>query len=210
MDAAQAARLVRRRGEFMLEAGEERRGTMMVVIGPDDEVVREACLEASNGESVVVAANIHAPGQVVISGDPAAVQRAGDLLTARGAKRVLPLNVSGAFHSPLMEPAQRQLRTVLAEAALAAPRFPVIANVSAEPVHGADDATRLLGDQLTSPVRWMESMVRARETAGLEVPFVEIGPGSVLSGLLRRIDRTATSTAVGTADQIQAFLEQAG
>ena len=208
LDAAAAARLVRRRGELMSEAGEHRPGTMAAVIGLDTSVIEEVCREASDDEAVVVAANINAPGQVVISGDPAAVERAGDLLKTAGAKRVVPLNVSGAFHSPLMEAAQVGLRAALEQVALSPPKFPVIANASADAVSNPDDATRLLGDQLTSPVRWFESMARAREITDSATLFVEIGPGNVLSGLLRRIDKSATSIALGTADQISNFLEQ--
>jgi len=207
LDAAAAARLVRKRGELMLEAGEQRPGTMAVIIGLETQAIDEVCRDASDDAAVVVVANINAPGQVVISGDPAAVARAGELLKAAGAKRVLPLNVSGAFHSPLMETAQVGLRTALEQVALANPKFPVIANASADVVSNSDDAKQLLGDQLTSPVRWVETMTRARAITDAATPFVEIGPGNVLSGLLRRIDRSATSLALGTADQISDFLE---
>lgn len=208
LDAAAAARLVRKRGELMLEAGEHRPGTMAVIVGLETPVIDEVCRDASDEAAVVVVANINAPGQVVISGDPVAVARAGELLKTAGAKRVLPLNVSGAFHSPLMETAQVGLRAALEQVALAPPRFPVISNASAEAVSNSDDAKQLLGDQLTSPVRWVESMTRARAITDSGTPFVEIGPGNVLSGLLRRIDRSATSVALGTADEISDFLEQ--
>jgi len=194
----------------MLEAGEQRPGTMAVVIGLETPAIEDVCREASDHDAVVVAANINAPEQVVISGDPAAVERAGTLLKKAGAKRVLPLNVSGAFHSPLMEPAQVGLRGELEQVPVASPAFPIIANASAEAVSNANDAKRLLGDQLTSPVRWVESMTRAREIGNASTPFIEIGPGNVLSGLLRRIDRSAISTALGTADDIGAFLEEHG
>ena len=151
LEAADAARLVRRRGELMSEAGEQRPGTMAVVMGLETPVIEDVCREASDRDTVVVAANINAPGQVVISGDPAAVDRAGTLLKNAGAKRVLPLNVSGAFHSPLMEPAQVGLRGELEQVPLASPAFPIIANASAEAVSNAEDATRLLGDQVTRP-----------------------------------------------------------
>lgn len=208
LDVAAAARLVRKRGELMLEAGEQRPGTMAVIIGLETQAIDEVCRDASDDAAVVVVANINAPEQVVISGDPAAVARAGELLKAAGAKRVLPLNVSGAFHSPLMETAQVGLRAALEQVALANPKFPVIANASAEVVSNSDDAKQLLGDQLTSPVRWVETMTRARAITDAATTFVEIGPGNVLSGLLRRIDRSATSVALGTADQISGFLEQ--
>ncbi len=202
-----AARLVRRRGELMLEAGQQRPGTMAAVIGLESEQVAALCGEASDAAEVAVAANLNAPDQSVISGDPGAVERAGARLKAAGAKRVLPLKVSGAFHSPLMEPAAAGLRRELEQVAFAEPSFPVIANATAEPVRDAATARRLLGDQLTAPVRWVESMRRAADEAG-DATFVEVGPGTVLSGLLRRIVKGAPSVALGTADQVNQFLEQ--
>ncbi len=210
MVTGDAARLVRRRGELMLEAGEERPGSMAAVIGLDVAVVESVCRASSRNGDVVVPANINAPGQIVISGDPPAVERAGQELKSQGAKRVLPLNVSGAFHSPLMEPAEMGLREELARVALSDPRFPVIANASAEPVCDAPTAKRLLGEQLTRAVRWVESMQNAIAVAGPDATFVELGPGSVLSGLMRRIDRDATSVGLGTAEQLNEFLEEHG
>jgi len=204
---ADAARLVRRRGELMFEAGQRRPGTMAAVIGLAVERVAAACEEASTATEVAVAANLNAPDQAVISGDPGAVERAGVRLKEAGAKRVLPLKVSGAFHSPLMEPAAEGLRRELQRVGLAEPRFPVIANATAEPVRDVATARRLLGDQLTAPVRWVESMQRAADEAG-DVTFVEVGPGTVLSGLLRRIVKGAPSVALGTTDQVNQFLEQ--
>jgi [acyl-carrier-protein] S-malonyltransferase len=202
-----AARLVRRRGELMFEAGQQRPGTMAAVIGLESEQVAVLCGEASDAAGVAVAANLNAPDQSVISGDPGAVERAGTRLKQAGAKRVLPLKVSGAFHSPLMEPAAAGLRQELEQVAFADPSFPVIANATAEPVRDAATARRLLGDQLTAPVRWVESMRRAADEAG-DAMFVEVGPGTVLSGLLRRIVKGAPSVALGTADQVNQFLEQ--
>ncbi len=208
LSATDAARLVRRRGELMYEAGQARPGTMAAVIGLEAGQVSDACAEASGERDVVVAANLNAPDQAVISGDPGAVERAGKRLKESGAKRVLPLKVSGAFHSPLMEPAAEGLRAELEQVDFADPAFPVIANASAEPVRDADAARRLLGEQLTAPVRWVESMQRAAAEAGNDVTFVEVGPGAVLSGLLRRIVRDTQSVALGTADQLNAFMEQ--
>jgi len=210
LDLADAARLVRKRGEFMLEAGRARAGTMAAVMGLTAEQVVGFCAEASTPDEVVVAANLNAPGQVVISGDPPAVERASRLLAEGGAQRVLQLKVSGAFHSPLMQPAQARLRAALADLPMRQARFPVIANVTAEPTTAAEVARGLLGDQVTSPVRWVESIQRARHEVARDVPFIEVGPGSVLSGLLRRIDRNAMSVALGTAEQLTAFLEQYG
>lgn len=203
-----AARLVRRRGELMFEAGQARPGTMAAVIGLDAEVVRRECAAASTDSEVAVPANLNAPDQCVISGDPAAVERAGAALKAAGAKRVLPLKVSGAFHSPLMEPAAEGLRAELAEVAFADPAFPVIANAAAESVSAASEARRLLGEQLTAPVRWVESMQRAVSDAGEGTTFVEIGPGAVLSGLLRKIAKGTPTVSLGTAEEVDTFLEQ--
>jgi len=208
LDIADAARLVRRRGELMFEAGQERPGTMAAVIGLDPDRVVEICADASRDGSVVVAANLNAPDQTVISGDPAAVDRAAAMLKEGGAKRVLPLKVSGAFHSPLMEPAERGLLAELEHVSLDDPGFPVVANATGEPVDDALGARRGLGAQLTAPVRWVASMQKLAEVAGDDATFVEIGPGSVLSGLLRRIVPGAMATPLGTTDQINTFLEQ--
>ena len=199
-----AARLVRRRGELMLAAGRERPGAMAAVLGLATAEVEAACTEAS-GEGVAVAANLNAPDQTVISGDPAAVTRAGEGCKARGAKRVLALKVSGAFHSPLMAPAVDGLRAALAETTFTDAAFPVIANASAEPVRTGADAKRLLADQLTAPVRWVECMRAAADLAP-GATFVEAGPGNVLSGLLKRIVPGAATVTLGTGDEVARFL----
>jgi [acyl-carrier-protein] S-malonyltransferase len=208
LGVADAVRLVRRRGELMFDAGRQRRGTMAAVVGLDGDVVAETCRATSNSERVVVAANLNARDQTVISGDPEAVHRASEQLRELGAKRVLPLNVSGAFHSPLMEPAEHDLVGELDGVSFADPSCPVVANASAEPVTDAAGARAFLGAQLTAPVRWVASMECAVAIAGPEVGFVEVGPGSVLSGLLRRIVPGRRATALGTAAQITSFLEQ--
>jgi [acyl-carrier-protein] S-malonyltransferase len=156
-----------------------------------------------------VAANLNAPDQTVISGDPATVTRAGERLKAAGAKRVLPLKVSGAFHSPLMEPAREGLAAALREVRFAAPNAPVVANASAEAVRDAETARRLLSEQLTAPVRWVESMTRAAALAP-EATFLEIGPGTVLAGLLKRIVPGRAAASIGTADECEAFLSGQG
>jgi [acyl-carrier-protein] S-malonyltransferase len=205
---ADAVRLVRRRGELMREAGAARPGTMAAVLGLDGGRVIEVCAAVSRPDSTVVAANLNAPDQTVISGDPDAVERAGEALKEAGAKRVRPLKVSGAFHSPLMAPAAGGLTAALAGVPWRAPAAPVIANVSAEPVRDAATARRLLGDQLTAAVRWVESIRRAA-TLGDGAPFVEIGPGSVLTGLLKRIVPDAGGVTLGTAAEVEVFLEEA-
>jgi [acyl-carrier-protein] S-malonyltransferase len=207
LGVAEGARLVRRRGELMHQAGTARLGTMAAVLGLATEQVEALCREASDKDGVAVAANLNAPDQTVISGDPAAVERAGALLKAAGAKRVIPLKVSGAFHSPLMAPAAEGLREALDKARLADPRFPVVANASASPVRDASEARRRLAEQLTSPVRWVECVRKLVEVAGEGVRFVEIGPGAVLTGLAKRIAPGAQATSLGTAAEVTAFLE---
>lgn len=209
LDAAEAAKLVRRRGELMQKAGEERPGTMAAVLGLATEDVEAACAEASQQASVAVAANINAPDQTVISGDPDAVTRAAAACKKRGAKRVIPLNVSGAFHSPLMAPAQNHLQLALERAAFADPAFPVVANATAEAVKTADRARRLLSDQLTAAVRWVECMQHAARMGGEGARFIEIGPGAVLAGLLKRIVPEANVVSLGTADEVTKFMEAA-
>jgi [acyl-carrier-protein] S-malonyltransferase len=208
MSFADAVRTVRRRGELMLESGAARPGTMAAVLGLDDEVVEGVCREASDDDAVVVPANFNSPGQVVVSGDRAAVERVGPLLVSAGAKKVQPLAVSGAFHSPLMRVAEEGLRTRLAGIGFGDPAFPVVSNVTASPVTDADEARRLLVEQLTAPVRWTES-VRTMLQMGAE-RFLEIGPGKVLSGMLKRIDRAAEGrgTPLGTADAIDTLLRE--
>ena len=209
LPATDAAALVRRRGELMQKAGTERPGTMAAVLGLATAEVEAACREASSSGGVAVAANLNGPDQTVISGDPEAVRKAGELCKARGAKRVVPLKVSGAFHSSLMAPAANQLRVALERAAFRDPAFPVIANATAEPVRDAGRARRLLADQLIAPVRWVASMQRAAELGGAGARFIEIGPGNVLAGLLRRIVPDASVSSLGTADDVARFLEAA-
>ena len=211
---AAAARLVRRRGELMHAAGAARPGTMTAVLGLPTAEVEAACRAASAGGgrgggdgAVAVAANLNAPDQTVISGDPEAVAKAGEECKTRGAKRVIALKVSGAFHSPLMAPAISQLRLALDQAPFRDPAFPVIANATAQPVTDAARARRLLVEQLTAPVRWTACMEQAATLAGPAARFVEIGPGSVLAGLLKRIVPGATALSLSTADQVSRFLE---
>ncbi len=201
-----AARLVRRRGELMHQAGAERPGAMAAVLGLPGEQVGIACGQASSeGDGVAVAANLNAPDQTVISGDPAAVGRAGELCKTAGAKRVMPLKVSGAFHSPLMAPAAAGLAEALGTLPFGDPAFPVVANATATAVATAAEAKRLLVDQLTAPVRWVEC-VRALAALAPAVRFVEIGPGTVLGGLIKRVVAEPQYLALGTADDVEKFL----
>jgi [acyl-carrier-protein] S-malonyltransferase len=206
LTAVDAARLVRRRGELMLAAGKERPGAMAAVLGLATAEVQSACDEASGPDGIAVPANLNAPDQTVISGDPSGVSRAGESCKARGAKRVVPLKVSGAFHSPLMAPAVDGLREALAEAVFTDPAYPVIANASGEAVRTGVDAKRLLADQLTAPVRWVACMQAAAQLAP-DATFIEIGPGNVLSGLLKRIVPSAKTVTLGTADEVERFLQ---
>ncbi len=190
----------------MLEAGNARQGTMAAVVGLATDAVESACDAASTNGSVAVAANLNTPDQTVISGDPNAISRAGEACKEAGAKRVLPLNVSGAFHSPLMEPAREGLERVLADVEFFDPTFPVVANARAEAVADGATAVRLLGEQLVSPVRWVECMIRAAQIAPPRAMFLEFGPGKVLAGLLRRIVPDASVQSLGTADGVTEFL----
>lgn len=197
-----ALELVRLRGELMFQAGEERPGTMAALLGLDLDAAVELCARASEGaESVVVPANLNAPGQVVISGDVAAVERVLDGAREAGARKAIPLNVSGAFHSPLMEPAIKGLRERLQDVKFERPDFPVVSNVTAEPVLDPAEIGALLLEQLTSPVRWAES-VETMVQAGVD-EFVELGPGSVLTGLNRRNARGVPSRSVRGAVDVE-------
>jgi [acyl-carrier-protein] S-malonyltransferase len=207
LSLADALRTVRRRGELMFESGQQRPGSMAAVLGLDDDVVEGVCASASAEGSVVVPANFNTPGQVVISGDAEAVQRAASMLMDAGARKVQPLNVSGAFHSPLMAVAEAGLQQQLDAVEFADPAFPVISNVTAHAVTSADDARRLLVEQLTSAVRWSYA-VRTMLELGV-TRFLEVGTGKVLTGMLKRIDASAggMGTALGTAEQLGAYLE---
>jgi [acyl-carrier-protein] S-malonyltransferase len=199
-----AVRAVRRRGELMYSSGQERPGTMAAILGLDDLAIEAVCREAAAGGGDCVPANFNSPGQVVISGDEAAVHRAMELAKIAGARRAVPLNVSGAFHSPLMAVAEAGLREHLEAVTVATAAFPVVSNVTARPVSDPDEARRLLVEQLTSPVRWTAS-VRTMVDAGV-TRFLELGPGSVLAGLAKRIEKGADVVSIGTAAEVDSFL----
>jgi [acyl-carrier-protein] S-malonyltransferase len=179
---------------------------MAAVLALDDEVVEGVCREASTDDSIVVLANFNTPGQVVVSGDAAAVERVAPMLVSAGARKVQPLAVSGAFHSPLMKVAEAGLQAQLESIDFRDPAFPVISNVTAHAVTEAGEARTLLVDQLTSAVRWTQS-VQTMLQMGAE-RFLEVGSGKVLTGMLKRIDRAAegSGVAVGTADAIEALM----
>ena len=205
LSAVEGARLVRRRGELMHQAGTVRQGAMAAVLGLATGAVEQACVAASSAAEVVVAANLNAPDQTVLSGDPGAVARAGEACKAAGARRVLPLKVSGAFHSPLMAPAADGLAQALSAADFREPAFPVVSNAAAQPVRSAGEARRLLGAQLTAPVRWVEC-VEVLAGLGPGARFLEIGPGTVLGGLLKRILPEAGYCSLATASDVERFL----
>ncbi len=188
-----ALRLVRLRGELMQQAGIEQPGTMAAVVGLEPAVVGEVCCSAWES-GVVQAANFNSPGQIVISGSVPGVRKAMELAKARGARLVKELPVSGAFHSPLMESAKGGLRLALGKTAIRDVAIPVYANVTAKPVQKADEIRQLLNEQLTSPVRW-EEIVKNMAADGAS-SFVEIGPGKVLQGLVKRIIPAAATSGV--------------
>ncbi len=183
---ADAVRLVRRRGELMAAAVPDGQGSMAAVLGLEASRLAEACRAASDA-GVVEMANLNCPGQIVISGSRAAVQKAGELARAAGAKRVVELQVSGPFHSSLMAPAAEGLSRLLAEVELADPRVKFVANIEADFVGTAKEVRERLIRQVAASVRWEESMRRILD-ASVDA-FVEVGPGKVLSGFIRKIDR---------------------
>ena len=200
----EAVRLVRRRGELMFESGVRRPGAMAAILGTLSVPIEQICDEASSEGGIAVPANFNCPGQIVISGEAAAVDRAIELAKLAGAKGKR-LNVSGAFHSPLMESAALGLTAALDVAHLADPRFPVYANVNAQPVKDAALARRLLIEQLTSPVQW----TREIEALALRHPdalYVEMGPGTVLKGLVKKIAPSLTVVGCGTGADVDALL----
>ncbi len=205
LDLEDAARIVRRRGDLMYATGRARPGAMSAVLGTMSRSIEDICTEASEA-GLVVPANYNSPEQVVISGETAGVERAMELAKAAGAKRCLPLPVSGAFHSPLMEPAVAGLDAALASATLRDPRVPVYANADATAVTSAESARALLLQQLTSPVQWTQVM-QALVHAYPDAIFVELGTGSVLSGLARRIAPDARIMTGGTVAELEQLLE---
>ena len=199
-----AARLLKRRGQAMQEAVPVGQGAMAAVLGLDLEVVAEVARDASQGQ-VCAPANDNAPGQVVISGHTAAVERAVEIAAGRGAKRSIMLPVSAPFHCALMAPAADVMAAALAETLMTPPSVPLIANVTAGAVDDRDEIRRLLVQQVTAMVRWRESVL-AMKAEGVET-LVELGAGRVLTGLARRIDRELNGVAVGNPADVEAFLK---
>ena len=190
-------RVVRQRGKFMQEACDVTKGGMAAIIGLDEAPTREVCAEAG-----VVLANLNCPGQFVISGETEKIAKACELAKAKGAKRALPLPVAGAYHSPLMESAQPKLGTELARVNLVSPIVPVISNVTAQAHGGATEISARLVEQVCASVRWEESM-RALLAQGF-TRFIELGPGTALSGFMKRIDKTAQMLNVADVASLEA------
>ena len=192
-------RVVRRRGRFMQEACEATRGGMAAVIGLDETPKREVCAEAG-----VVLANLNCPGQLVISGEADKIARAVKLAKAKGAKRAIALPVAGAYHSPLMAGAQPKLQAELAKVKLLPPVVPVISNVTGQPQGSAADISARLVEQVTSSVLWEKSM-RYLLAQGF-TRFIELGPGTALSGFMKRIDKTAQRLNVADVASLEATI----
>ncbi|HLY27886.1 MAG TPA: ACP S-malonyltransferase, partial [Aggregatilineales bacterium] len=194
-------KIIRERGRLMTEAGQKNPGAMAALLGLDIATTCTLCQEASMeaGKPVVVA-NDNCPGQVVISGNEQALDLALEKAKARGAKRAVKLAVSVAAHSPLMEHSAEAFRKALEATPFQAPSIPIVGNVSATPLLTREDILAELGAQLTSSVRWTES-VQALASLGVKT-FLEIGPKDVLTGLLKRIDRTATGVALNSVESL--------
>lgn len=197
-------RLVAERGAAMQAAADSRPGTMAAVLGADDDVVAEACARAAGD---VWVANTNGAGQVVIAGDADAITEAAALAKELGARKVMPLPVGGAFHTPFMAPAADRLGSALAAATFANAAVPVLANVDGLPHQHADQWADLLAAQLTAPVRWRQTLERM--VADGVTTFVELGPGSVLTGLAKRTARDATALSVSDPSDLDALLETA-
>jgi [acyl-carrier-protein] S-malonyltransferase len=193
-------RVVRQRGKFMQEACDVTKGGMAAIIGLDETPTREVCAEAG-----VVLANLNCPGQLVISGEAEKIAKACELAKAKGAKRALPLSVAGAYHSPLMASAQPKLQAELAKVNLVSPSVPVISNVTAQAHGGAAEISAKLVEQVCASVRWEESM-RALLAQGF-TRFIELGPGTALSGFMKRIDKATQMLNVADAASLEATVK---
>lgn len=198
LSVADGARLVQRRGELMAASGKTRPGGMAAVLGLERAILEDVCRSVDSGVAVV--ANDNCPGQLVISGDAAAVQEASLKATEAGAKRVLPLNVSGAFHSPLMEDSAREMRQALDPVAFRRSEIRVYSNVTAKPNPDPEIWPMLLEDQLRNPVRWTEIVQNMIEDG--VTTFIECGAGEVLCGLIRRIDKSVTTLAANDRETL--------
>lgn len=190
------------RGKAMQEACETNPGGMVSVLGLEDQTIEEVC-DAAREDGVLQGANYNAPGQVVISGDAAALERAIPLMKEAGARRALPLKVAGAFHSPLMAPAAEKLAAFLSTCQIGAQSAKVITNVSAE-AHDPEKVCETLVKQLTSPVRWSKSISNLIENQNV-TSFLELGTGKILSGLIKRVSKDVEIQAISNLEELQAY-----
>jgi [acyl-carrier-protein] S-malonyltransferase len=193
-------RVVRQRGRFMQEACDATKGGMAAIIGLDEEPTRELCAEMG-----VVLANLNCPGQLVISGESASVAKAVEIAKVKGARKAIPLPVAGAYHSPLMTSAQPKLQEELSRIRMSSPSVPVISNVTAQPHGKPEEINDLLVSQVTSSVRWEESMrhlIAQRYTC-----FIELGPGTALSGFMKRIDKQVRMLNVADVPSLEATIK---
>jgi [acyl-carrier-protein] S-malonyltransferase len=204
LSLADTARLLKRRGLAMQRAVPVGTGAMAALMGLELDRVREVAEEAAEGQ-VCAVANDNGAGQVVVSGDKAAVERAAELAKTKGTRHVVMLPVSAPFHGALMAPAALEMEEALAQVRLNEPYVPLVANVTAAPVSDPDDIRRLLVEQVTGLVRWRESVLYMKDQ-GVDT-FVEIGAGRVLSGLARRIDRALATVSIGAPAEIEAFVK---
>jgi len=202
LDFDEALLLVKRRGELMQRAGVENPGTMAAIVGLDPAEVEAVCQEASS-MGVVVPANFNSPGQIAISGSVAGVQQAMTLAKAKGAKLAKQLAVGGAFHSPLMAGAREGLRDGLQKAHFREAACPIYLNVTAKPTTEANELRQRLDEQLTSPVRWIE--IVENMIADSATQFYEVGPGNVLAGLLKRINKNFAAKTVGKVAELESI-----
>lgn len=203
LDFESVLKLVRRRGALMFAAGERNPGTMAAIIGLDSTAVEQLC---ANTQGVVVPANYNEPRQTVISGEIEAVKTAVELAKSRGALKAVLLPVSGAFHSPLLADSAAEFMDFMQQFEIRNPRFPVIANVTGRPVTTADEIRTVLARQLVSPVRWVETIGNAKALGCRH--FLEIGPGQVLGGLGKRIDRDLPVRSVGKVADVESLLAE--
>jgi [acyl-carrier-protein] S-malonyltransferase len=201
-----AVKLVRRRGELMNETGIARPGTMDAILGTPSRPIAEICEEATREAGLVVPANYNSDEQTVISGEVAGVEKAMELAKAAGAKRAVRLPVSGAFHSPLMEPAADGFRKAVADASFSDPQFPIFSNVDAQPSSSATQARDMLFRQLTAPVLW-STVVRNIAKAVPDALYVEMGPGAVLTGLVPRLVPGAKAVSCGSPADVEKLLQ---
>jgi [acyl-carrier-protein] S-malonyltransferase len=196
---------VRKRGEYMEEAVPAGQGAMAAVLGMEAGPLQEVTDSVTGDGFPVQLANLNCPGQIVISGSAKGVELASALAKEKGAKRVIPLEVSGPFHSSLMKPAAEKLRETLNNIDIEEARVPVVANVTAAPMNHSNEIKDLLIEQLYSPVRWQQSVEKMAEL-GVDT-FIEIGPGKVLSGLVKKVDRSLTTYAVYDEESLQATIQ---